>query len=113
MYQEMEKLLVPTRMSRQGNFYNQDNLLGSDYALYEGESEWKTLGDLLGVTQQTIHQINFTKPWSIFAAQSKKSSKKENRGKKEYESQMNRGKVLLSYRSKDSFRILSTSLFLL
>ena len=48
-------------------------LLGSDYALYEGESEWKTLGDLLGVTQQAISpRSTSTNPWSIFADPSKK-----------------------------------------
>ena len=27
-------------------------LLATDFALYEGESEWKTLGNLLGATEQ-------------------------------------------------------------
>lgn len=60
-------------------------LLGSDYALYEGESEWKTLGDLLGVTQQTIPLDQLPQsPGQSSQPKQKKSSKKENRWEKEY-----------------------------
>ena len=65
-------------------FLQSGQLLGSDYALYEGESEWKTLGDLLGVNQQTISPNQLQQsPDQSSQTQAKKSSKKENRGKKE------------------------------
>ena len=68
-------------------FLQSGQLLGSDYALYEGESEWKTLGDLLGVNQQTISPNQLQQsPDQSSQTQAKKSSKKENRGKKEYQS---------------------------
>ena len=64
-------------------FLQSGQLLGSDYALYEGESEWKTLGDLLGVNQQAIspNQLQQTPDQSSQPNQ-KKVVKKKIAGKK-------------------------------
>ena len=73
-------------------FLQSGQLLGSDYALYEGESEWKTLGDLLGVNQQTLSPNQLQQnPEQSSQPKQKKVVKKKIAGKKSTKVQMNRG----------------------
>ena len=44
----------PYTVEQATEFLKLGQLLASDFALYEGESEWKTLGSLLGVTEESI-----------------------------------------------------------
>ncbi len=73
-------------------FLQSGQLLGSDYALYEGESEWKTLGDLLGVNQQTLSPNQLQQnPDQSSQPKQKKVVKKKVAGNKSTKVQMNRG----------------------
>ena len=85
-------------------------LLGSDYALYEGESEWKTLGDLLGVTQQTIPLDQLPQsPGQSSQPKQKKVVKKKIAGKKSINVQSNRGQSSVVVQKQGILsRILST-----
>jgi hypothetical protein len=42
----------PYTVEQATEFLQVGQLLATDFALYEGESEWKTLGNLLGATEQ-------------------------------------------------------------
>ena len=50
----------PYTVEQAGQFLQAGQLLGTDFALYEGESEWKTLGALLGMTQEVLAQPSVT-----------------------------------------------------
>ena len=44
----------PYSVEQASEFLQSGQLLPTDFALYEGESEWKTLGALLGVPEQPV-----------------------------------------------------------
>lgn len=46
----------PYTFEQAGQFLQAGQLLATDLAIYEGETEWKSLGVLLGVTQEAVAQ---------------------------------------------------------
>ena len=100
----------PYTVEQATEFLQVGQLLATDFALYEGESEWKTLGNLLGVTEQQSIVSPVVQPH-----QSKKSAPLENsktksvRGKQRTKIKMNQGQSVVVAKQKGFVsRIIST-----
>ena len=100
----------PYTVEQATEFLQVGQLLATDFALYEGESEWKTLGNLLGATEQQSIVSPVAQPH-----QPKKSAPLENSktksvsGKQRTKIKMNQGQSVVVAKQKGFVsRIIST-----
>ena len=106
----------PYTVEQAGQFLQAGQLLGTDFALYEGESEWKTLGALLGMTQEVLAQPSVTpdvqpQPPQALQSNTSKVVRKSNSavGKQVRKVRMNGGQSVIVAKEKGILsRIIST-----
>ena len=100
----------PYTVEQATEFLQVGQLLATDFALYEGESEWKTLGNLLGVTEQQSIVSSVGHPHqSKQGAPLENSKTKSVSGKQRTKIKMNQGQSVVVAKQKGLVsRIIST-----